>query len=91
MALACLRLPPAKSTRPSDSLSGGERTKAGLAMLRVSGLNLLILDEPTNHLEIEARDALQQALARFPGTLVMATHDEWLVERLAAQRIALDG
>lgn len=89
--LACLKLPPAKITRPIASLSAGERTKAGLAMLLVSECNLLLLDEPTNHLEIEARDALQQALARYPGTLVMATHDEWLVERLAAQRIVLGG
>jgi len=89
--LACLKLPPAKISRPIASLSAGERTKAGLAMLLVSECNLLLLDEPTNHLEIEARDALQQALARYPGTLVMATHDEWLVERLVAQRIALGG
>ncbi|HEY3442894.1 MAG TPA: ABC-F family ATP-binding cassette domain-containing protein [Paludibaculum sp.] len=87
--LACLKLPPAKITRPIASLSAGERTKAGLAMLLVSECNLLLLDEPTNHLEIEARDALQHALARYPGTLVMATHDEWLVERLSAQRIEL--
>jgi len=88
--LACLKLPAAKITRPIASLSAGERTKAGLAMLLVSECNLLLLDEPTNHLEIEARDALQQALAGYPGTVVIATHDEWLVQHLSAQRLVMD-
>jgi len=64
-------------------LSGGERCRAALARLAASESNLLVLDEPTNHLDIWARDALEQALARFDGTVVFVSHDRYFVNRLA--------
>ena len=87
--LACLKLPADKVLRPVRTLSAGERTKAGLAQLLLSGANLLLLDEPTNHLEIEAREALEQALVRYPGTLILVTHDEWLVKLVATHQLEL--
>ncbi|GIW07303.1 MAG: ABC transporter ATP-binding protein [Dehalococcoidia bacterium] len=72
-------------------LSGGERNRVALARLLVRPYNLLLLDEPTNHLDIPAREALQAALAAFPGTLVFVSHDRYLVDRLATKILALDG
>jgi ATPase subunit of ABC transporter with duplicated ATPase domains len=87
--LACLKMPADQVLRPLRTLSAGERTKAGLAYLLLSGANLLLLDEPTNHLEIEAREALEQALAGYPGTLILVTHDEWLAAAVATHRLEL--
>jgi ATP-binding cassette subfamily F protein 3 len=78
-------MPADKVLRLIATLSAGERTKAGLAMLLLSGANLLLLDEPTNHLEMEAREALAGALQRFPGSLILATHDDWLAAAVGAR------
>ncbi|HPT26326.1 MAG TPA: hypothetical protein PLZ95_07890, partial [Bryobacteraceae bacterium] len=51
--------------------------------------NVLLLDEPTNHLEIEAREALEAALRRFPGTLIFTSHDPWFVRSLATHSLSL--
>ncbi|HWB97128.1 MAG TPA: ABC-F family ATP-binding cassette domain-containing protein [Bryobacteraceae bacterium] len=80
--LGCLKLRPDRVNRPMAELSAGERVKVVLVRLLLSGSNLLLLDEPTNHLEIEAQEALEQALAQFPGTLVMVSHDRSFVEGL---------
>ncbi len=66
-------------------LSGGERQRLGLAMLLLDEPNVLLLDEPTNHLDIPAREALEDALREFEGTIVVATHDRYLLERLATR------
>jgi ATP-binding cassette subfamily F protein 3 len=66
-------------------LSGGERQRLSLAKLLLDGPNALLLDEPTNHLDIPAREALEAALREFPGTMVVATHDRYLLERLATR------
>ncbi len=87
--LGCLKMPADKVLRRMATLSAGERTKAGLALLLLGGANLLLLDEPTNHLEMEAREALARALERFPGSVVLATHDEWLAAALGARIIDL--
>jgi len=87
--LGCLKMPADKVLRPIATLSAGERTKAGLALLLLGGANLLLLDEPTNHLEMEARAALAAALARYPGAVVMATHDEWLAAELEGRTLNL--
>jgi ATP-binding cassette subfamily F protein 3 len=65
-----------------SSLSGGERSRAGLARLAAEDANVLILDEPTNHLDIWARDSLEQALRRFDGTVLLVSHDRYFLNRV---------
>ena len=64
-------------------LSGGERARVQLLKLMLSGSNFLLLDEPTNHLDIASREALEAALEDYEGTMLIVTHDRYLVERLA--------
>jgi ATP-binding cassette subfamily F protein 3 len=66
-------------------LSGGERGKLALAILALDGANFLLLDEPTNHLDIPAQEALQEVLEAFEGTILLVSHDRYLVDRLATQ------
>ncbi len=73
--LAGLRIHPDRVGHPARELSAGERTKIALARLLLSGANVLLLDEPTNHLEVEAQEAFEQALATYPGSIVVASHD----------------
>lgn len=70
-------------------LSGGERARLTLAKLILSRMNLLILDEPTNHLDIESREALENALLSFDGTIIAVSHDRYFVNRLATRFIDL--
>ncbi len=63
-------------------LSGGEQARVALAVLALQGANLLILDEPTNHLDIPSQEVLQAALADFEGTLLIVTHDRYLIRGL---------
>ncbi|HEY0387111.1 MAG TPA: ABC-F family ATP-binding cassette domain-containing protein [Gaiellales bacterium] len=71
-------------------LSGGERRRLALARIVVSGANLLVLDEPTNHLDIESREALEDALTAFPGTILLVSHDRALIEAIATRTIAIE-
>ncbi|GAA3402546.1 ribosomal protection-like ABC-F family protein [Paenibacillus hodogayensis] len=68
--------------RQASSLSGGERMRLRLAQLMHQELNVLVLDEPTNHLDIDAREALEETLAAFPGTIVCVSHDRYLLNKL---------
>jgi ATPase subunit of ABC transporter with duplicated ATPase domains len=72
--------------RPAASLSPGERTRAGLALLQARGTNCLVLDEPTNHLDLPAIEQLEEALAEYGGTLLLVTHDRRLLEAVPTQR-----
>src|SRR5206468_6715530 len=74
-----------------DQLSGGERSRAALARLVAQGVNVLVLDEPTNHLDLWARDALEQALLAFEGTVVVVSHDRYFLNRVVDQLIVLEG
>lgn len=71
--------------KPVSALSGGERGRLALAILALEGANFLLLDEPTNHLDIPAQEALQEVLEQFPGTILLVSHDRYLVDRLATQ------
>ncbi len=79
-----------QAEKPVSVLSGGERRRLVLARMVVSGANFLVLDEPTNHLDIESREALEDALAAFPGTLLVVSHDRALIEALATRTIAIE-
>jgi ATPase subunit of ABC transporter with duplicated ATPase domains len=76
-------------TRPAAALSPGERTRALLASLMASDTNCLVLDEPTNHLDLPAIEQLEAALDDFGGTLLVVSHDRWLLETLSVQRTLL--
>ncbi len=75
--------------RAIDTLSGGERGRVALAKLALTGANLLLLDEPTNHLDIASQEILQNVLADFPGTILLVSHDRYLIDALATQIWAL--
>ncbi|MBM7791218.1 ABC-F family ATP-binding cassette domain-containing protein [Tenggerimyces flavus] len=73
--------------RLTGSLSPGERTRADLALLMARQANLLVLDEPTNHLDLPAVEQLEQALAAYEGTIVLASHDRHLLEAVHATHV----
>ena len=68
-----------------ETLSGGERGRLALAKLVLEGANILILDEPTNHLDIPSQENLQVALDQYPETILLVSHDRYLIDRLATQ------
>ncbi|HEY0500750.1 MAG TPA: ABC-F family ATP-binding cassette domain-containing protein [Kutzneria sp.] len=72
--------------RPAVTLSPGERTRAALALLQARGVNLLVLDEPTNHLDLPAIEQLESALADYPGTLLLVTHDRRMLAAVQTTR-----
>jgi ATP-binding cassette subfamily F protein uup len=69
--------------KPVSTLSGGERARLLLARLLLQGANVLVLDEPTNDLDIPTLQVLDEALAEFPGCLLMVTHDRYFLDRVA--------
>jgi len=72
------------------NLSGGEQCRAALARLAAAEANLLVLDEPTNHLDLWARDALEESLICFEGTVLFVSHDRYFVNRVADHLLVVE-
>ncbi|MCC7101509.1 MAG: ABC-F family ATP-binding cassette domain-containing protein [Fimbriimonadaceae bacterium] len=75
--------------RPIKTLSGGEKGKVALAAITSMHPNVLVLDEPTNHLDIASREALAEVLNEYNGTLILVSHDRWLLEQVTKQTLEL--
>ncbi|MDX3188131.1 ABC-F family ATP-binding cassette domain-containing protein [Streptomyces sp. MN03-5084-2B] len=90
--LAKYGLKAAHVLRSAATLSPGERTRAALALLQARGVNLLVLDEPTNHLDLPAIEQLEAALDKYPGTLLLVTHDRRMLDAVhVTRRLVVDG
>jgi ATP-binding cassette, subfamily F, member 3 len=79
-----------EADKPLDGLSGGERRRLTLAILVAGDANVLILDEPTNHLDLESREALEDALRSFPGSLLLVSHDRALLDAVGSRTVAVE-
>ncbi len=88
--LAGLGLADVDRARPVASLSGGQKTRLGLARLLLIQPHLLLLDEPTNHLDIAALEWLEEYLARYPGAVLIVSHDRAFLDRTVNRILALD-
>ena len=82
---------PIQQRTPINRLSGGERGRLMLARALARPANLLVLDEPTNDLDLETLDLLQEMLAEFAGTVLLASHDRDFVDRVVSSVIASEG
>ena len=88
-ALAAFRFYYEDTEKTVGVLSGGERARLTLCKLMLSKINLLVLDEPTNHLDIPSREALEEAVLNFEGTVVAVSHDRYFTDRLATRVIEI--
>ncbi|RMF81330.1 MAG: ABC transporter ATP-binding protein, partial [Planctomycetota bacterium] len=75
--------------KPLGALSGGEQSRVRLLKLLLSSPNVLVLDEPTNHLDIPSREALERALADYPGAILAVSHDRYFLDRIARRLLVL--
>ncbi|MBQ7088199.1 MAG: ABC-F family ATP-binding cassette domain-containing protein [Clostridia bacterium] len=75
--------------KPIGVMSGGERARLLLLKLMLAGDNFLLLDEPTNHLDIASREALEDALTGYDGTILAVSHDRYFINRMAGRVVAL--
>ena len=89
VAMEALRLPPPDA--PVAPLSGGEKRRVALCRLLISNPDALLLDEPTNHLDAESVEWLETYLKKFPGTLVVVTHDRYFLNNVTEWILELDG
>jgi ATP-binding cassette subfamily F protein 3 len=76
--------------KPVSVLSGGEKSRLALLQLLLEPLNLLILDEPTNHLDLHSKDVLLDTLKKFPGTIILVSHDRSFMEALSTKTLELN-
>ena len=88
--LAGLGMPDVDQSRPVSALSGGQKTRLGLARLLLAQPDLLLLDEPTNHLDIVALDWLEGFLADYDGAVLIVSHDRAFLDRTVSRTLALD-
>jgi ATP-binding cassette subfamily F protein 3 len=79
-----------EAEKPLAGLSGGERRRLALAVLVHSGANVLVLDEPTNHLDVDSREALEDALQAFAGSVLLVSHDRALLDAVGSRTIAIE-
>jgi ATP-binding cassette subfamily F protein uup len=86
-----LGFPAARQWTPVEDLSGGERRRLQLCRLLMAEPNVLLLDEPTNDLDIDTLQQLEDLLDSWPGTLVVVSHDRYLIERVCDTIVALFG
>ena len=77
--------------RSVDTLSGGEWNRLQLGLAIIAQANLLILDEPTNHLDIESREAVEEALREFSGTVLVVSHDRYFLDGVVTRIVEVDG
>jgi len=76
---------------PVSQLSGGERARVVIARLMLQPADLLLLDEPTNDIDIPTLEVLEESLMEFPGSLVLVTHDRYMMDRVSTMVLGLDG
>lgn len=88
-ALARAKLTAEDIEKKVKSLSGGERAKLSLVLLEAEEANFLVLDEPTNHLDLLAREALEDALKQYEGTLLFVSHDRYFIQNIAGKIIEI--
>ncbi|SHF65587.1 macrolide transport system ATP-binding/permease protein [Caldanaerobius fijiensis DSM 17918] len=88
--LSCLLFRGDDVNKKVVDLSVGEKARLVFAKLLLSDINVLVLDEPTNHLDIESKEAIEDALEAFDGTILFVTHDRYFIKRLASKVIEID-
>ena len=89
-ALGAMGLTGEDAYRLVGQLSGGERARLKLAMICLAGSNVLVLDEPTNHLDLPSKEVLQQTLSEYEGTLIIVSHDRYLLDRVPNRIFAIE-
>ncbi|MFZ5823252.1 MAG: ribosomal protection-like ABC-F family protein [Bacillota bacterium] len=78
-------------SRPAGTLSGGQKTRAGLARVLAGKPDLLLLDEPTTHVDTDGLDWLESVLRNYPGTVLLVSHDRWFLDRVVTRILEMNG
>ncbi|MBO7746251.1 ABC-F family ATP-binding cassette domain-containing protein [Paenibacillus sp. MWE-103] len=88
--LSMLQFSEADLSKPTGSLSGGQKARVALAKCLLSGAAVVILDEPTNHLDLTSIQVMEQALIHFPGAVVTVSHDRFFIDKIGTKMLAFD-